>query len=384
MKLIESPSPLSLHLFSFAPRTSVLCMLSFSWLLTACDEQPPAIATKPQPVKIARVTASSSPATFEYAAEIKPRFETTLSFRVPGKIAERLVNLGDSVKDGMVVARLDQTDLRLASIQAQAAANQAQAQATLAADDLARFRELFARDMIAKAELQRRDTAFVAAKAQADALKAAAQQAANAVRYGALTVEKRGIITDVMAEAGQVVTAGQAVVKVAQLDQLEAAFSVPETQIQTLAVGQSVAVRVYGTETEWQGRIREIAGMTDIVGRTYAVRVRLDDPRIKLNGGPKLGMSAVVLVSSSAVSSTGANRSVVPLTAIVGESHGTYVLVVQEGKAHKRLVKLQKIASNGDVDVTGVAINERVIATGAQFIVPGTAISPIEQVEAKL
>jgi multidrug resistance efflux pump len=101
-----------------------------------------------------------------------------------------------------------------------------------------------------------------------------ALQNSHASRYGDLLAGNSGIVTAVMAEAGQVVAAGQPVMQLAQTKQVEASFAVPETQIRNVTLGQIVSVRVVGSDVQQEGHIREIAGMTDAIGRTYAVRVQ--------------------------------------------------------------------------------------------------------------
>ena len=358
----------------------VLSLLSVVVITTGCDEKPAEVVVKPAPVKVALALGADVAQSWEYAGDIKPRYETTLSFRVPGKVSERLVNLGDTVTGASVVARLDKTDLKLASAQANASVEQAKAQAKLAADDLARHRDLFARDLIAKAELERREAASATATAQLAALQAAAGQSDNAASYGDLISGNAGVVTAVMVEAGQVVAAGQPVAQVAQTKQVEASFAVPETQIRNVTAGQAVTVRVVGSDVQRPGHIREIAGMTDPVGRTYAVRVQLDDAADKGEGAPRLGMSAVVTVQKGASTQAGGAQAgvLVPVAAVVGDGKVNYVLVIEQGKAVKRTVTMQRVAQGNLVNISGVKAGETVIATGAQFVAPGAAVSPIQ------
>ena len=359
----------------------VLSLLSVVVITTGCGEKPAEVVVKPAPVKVALALGADVAQSWEYAGEIKPRYETTLSFRVPGKVSERLVNLGDTVTGASVVARLDKADLTLASAQANASVEQAKAQAKLATDDLARHRDLFARDLIAKAELERREAASATATAQLAALQAAAGQSANAARYGPdLISGNPGVVTAVMVESGQVVAAGQPVAQVAQTKQVEASFAVPETQIRNVAAGQAVTVRVVGSDLQRPGHIREIAGMTDPVGRTYAVRVQLDDAADKGEGAPRLGMSAVVTVQKGASTQAGGAQAgvLVPVAAVVGDGKVNYVLVIEQGKAVKRTVTMQRVAQGNLVNISGVKAGETVIATGAQFVAPGSAVAPIQ------
>ena len=353
-----------------------------SVLITGCSNRPVSEAPKPALVKSALAIATNVSRQWSYSGEIKPRFETTLSFRVPGKIAARLVNLGDTVTDATLVAQLDKADLKLAESQSRAASEQAHAQARLASDDLARHRDLFTRDLISRAELESREAAAASTAAQWHALQAAAEQSANAARYGDLAAGKPGVVTAVMVEAGQVVTAGQPVVQIAQTKQIEAAFAVPEMQIRELMVGQAVTVRLLDTDVQRAGRIREIAGMADPVSRTYAVRVELEENRGKDDGALRLGMSAVVTIreSEGAVAArASATKALVPLAAIVSKGSSAFVLVIEQGKAVKRAVEMQQVAQGNLVSVSGVKPGENVIAAGAQLITPGTSVVAIKE-----
>jgi membrane fusion protein, multidrug efflux system len=355
-----------------------LSIASAAVLIAGCSGQAAETIIRPASVKTAVALAANATRSWEYAGEIKPRYETTLSFRVPGKVSDRLVNLGDTVTGNSVVARLDSADLKLAAAQANAEVERAQALAKLAHADLVRYRDLFSRDLIARAELESREASATAAKATLDALQAAAGQAGNAARYGSLTAGSAGIVTSVMVEAGQVVTAGQPVVQIAQTQQIEAAFAVPETQIRNFETGQAVVVRVLDAEAPRTGRIREIAGMTDPVSRTYSVRVQFTDAS-KIEDF-RLGMSARITVQKNPPASTGNTSelpSFVPLSSIVGEGTSHFVLVVKEGKAIKRSVKMHQVAQGNLVSVSGVTPGETVVAAGAPYVTPGSAVSSI-------
>jgi membrane fusion protein, multidrug efflux system len=347
-------------------------------LMTGCSGQPAETIIRPASVKTAVALAANATQSWEYAGEIKPRYETTLSFRVPGKVSDRLVNLGDTVTGASIVARLDSADLKLAAAQANAEVERAQALAKLAHADLVRYRDLFSRDLIAQAELQTREASATGASATLNALRAAAGQAGNAARYGELTAGNAGVVTAVMVEAGQVVTAGQPVMQIARTNQIEAAFAVPETQIRNFQPGQSVMVSVLDSGQQRPGRIREIAGMTDPVSRTYGVRVQFTEPNGKGADALRLGMSARVIVHRNPVTTADnavESPSFVPLSAVVGEGTANYVLVVEQGKAIKRPVKMQHVAEGNLVSVSGVKPGETVVAAGAPFVTPGSAVS---------
>jgi multidrug efflux system membrane fusion protein len=168
-----------------------------------------------------------------YSGEVRARVETTLGFRVAGKIAERRVDVGQAVRAGQVLARLDPADSALQL-------TQAEAQLALATADLARYRDLRAKNFVSASALDARETAFKAAEAQA--LLARTRRAIHA-----LTAERNGVVSQVLAEAGQVVGAGQAVFRLAPDGEREVAISIPESEIGAFKPGQVAKVSFWAT-----------------------------------------------------------------------------------------------------------------------------------------
>ena len=143
---------------------------------------------------------------------MRPRIESALGFRVPGKIVERSVNVGDRVEVGQVIARLDETDLKLAENSARAAVAAARSRRDVANDNLERAKVLLPKAIISQAAYDTRRNELDAAAAALETAEAQLRQAANAVGYATLKADKAGIVTAVTGEPGQVVSAGQAVI----------------------------------------------------------------------------------------------------------------------------------------------------------------------------
>ncbi len=195
---------------------AIVSLLSLVALLAACTE---AAEKKPEDVRTVRVLtvgAADGARRIEYAGEVKPRHETRLAFRVPGKITERLVEVGAQVKAGQPVARLDAADLGLAERSAAAQLASVQAERDLAESDYRRYADLRAKNFISQAEYDRRRNAFATAESRLDAARAQHRQAANQAGYAVLVADTAGIITALEAEAGQVVAAGQTVARLAR------------------------------------------------------------------------------------------------------------------------------------------------------------------------
>src|SRR5688572_9532552 len=189
-----------------------------------------------RPVIVAVVEAGAGARTLTYSGVVKPRIESAVGFRVAGKIVERAVNVGDRIEVGQVIARLDETDLILAENSAKAAVASAKSRRDVASDNLERAKALLPKAIISQAAYDTRRNELDAAVAALDSAEAQLRQAANAVSYATLKAEKAGIVTAVTAEPGQVISAGQAVITLADAGETEVAIAVPETDSGRLLV----------------------------------------------------------------------------------------------------------------------------------------------------
>jgi RND family efflux transporter MFP subunit len=328
-------------------------------LLAACGEKlppPDAVVTGPKLVKAIKVGAGETALEERYSGEVRARVESTLGFRVGGKLATRLVDAGAQVKAGQSLARLDPSDARLTAAQAEATR-------TLAAADLQRSRDLKAQNFISQAALDSRTTAAKAADAQA-------QLAQNQAAYMTLTADAAGVIAAVLAEPGQVVAAGQGVFRLARDGAREVAINIPESRLAGLKVGSSAAVRLWAANDNggktYQGRLRELAPAADPATRTFAARVAITDA----DAAVALGMTASV--SFAADSST---SIVVPLAAILQQGDQAAVWVI--GVDHtvtQRVVDVERYSDAGAVLKGGLQAGETIVAAGAFKLVAGEAV----------
>ena len=343
-------------------------LLLLPFLLAACSEPPPPPAA-PKLVRTLKVGAGDTAfdgAQRSYSGEVRARIETTLGFRVAGKIVERRADLGQAVKAGQVLARLDPTDAGLQL-------TQAEAQRALAAADVARYRDLKAKNYISASALDARETTFKAAEAQAALAK-------NQAAYTTLVADRAGVIGQVLAEAGQVVSVGQAVFRLAPDGEREIAIALPENEVSGFKLGQAAEVSFWagsGPATKpLTGRLREISPVADPVTRTFAARVSLKDADPLL----PLGMSATVRFPTGA---PGAMKLMVPLTAIFQQGNQPAVWKIMQsgtpgGGADSR-VSLQAISiaaytDAGAVVVGGLSGGEQIVAAGVNLLTAGEKV----------
>jgi RND family efflux transporter MFP subunit len=320
-------------------------------------------------VKAIVVHEETGDITRTYSGTVRARVESTLGFRVPGKILERKVNIGDSVKAGQVIARLDDKDLLLNLDSAKASVAAAKSQFTVAATSLNRAQQLFARGHTPKAVIDQRQLEHDAAKSSLEAAQAQARQAENATQYATLSAPKSGIVSAVYAEAGQVVAAGTPDISLAEAGETEIALSVPEQDVTHLTIGTAVDLSLWADSSlNAKGRIREIAGQADVASRTYAVRVTIIDPPAAM----RLGMTA------NAKLRLGKQKPhiVVPLTALTQiDSHdAVYVADRKSSEVSARKVTLAGLTDDGVKIASGLRPGDIVVTAGVQFLKPGKKV----------
>ena len=322
-----------------------------------------------RPVKVAVVAAVDRGHTLTYSGVVRPRIESALGFRVPGKIVERTVNVGDRVEVDQLIARLDDTDLKLAESSAKAAVAGARTRRDVASDNVERARVLLPKAIIAQATYDTRRNELDAAASALDSAEAQLRQASNAVEYATLKADKAGTVTSVMGEPGQVVSAGQPVVMLAHAGETEIAVAVPEQDAGYLTIGQPAKITLWaGPRMSIEGRVREIAGQADAASRTYSVRIAVSAPSRTM----RLGMTASVTIRGDEQTAP----MVVPLTAVT-ESDGSPVVFVVDpaGKAvHRTPVIVGPMVEDGVSIVEGLRAGDSIVTGGVQFLRDGMRV----------
>ncbi|MFO0700939.1 MAG: efflux RND transporter periplasmic adaptor subunit [Nitrospira sp.] len=331
------------------------------------DEQPQQIV---RPVKVSRI-ADHADSVMSFAGDVQARYETILSFRVAGKLLTRHVDVGDRVRKGQLLARLDQNDYRLALQDLQAQLTSAVTNRDFLRDDVTRYRELLAQNVTSTPEFDRHQTAYTTARERAAALDAQLGHALNQLAYTELSADRDGVVTSLEVERGQVVNAGQAVLKLAQLDEKDIHFDVPEHRLPGLTRRQAVDITLWADhERRLKGHIREIASVADPATRTYRVKAAL----LEHQDAAQLGMTATVWVSSNMSA-----RITVPLSAVFtpqnkpGQPH---VWLVDETSGTVRSVPVQvgEPLDGEHVAVTGLASGQLLVSAGVQRLAEGQAV----------
>ena len=345
-----------------------IAILAAVLVVGACARQPEQKAEEIRPVRVLKIGATPAIRSFELAGEVRAQHETRLAFRVGGKIVERLVDVGAFVRAAQPLARLDASDFVLAAASARAQVASAEAERELAAADHGRYKELREKNFISQAEYDRRTSALSTTEARLQAMRAQHRQAANQAGYAVLAADTAGVITAIEAEAGQVVTAGQTVARLARQGDKEIAIAVPESQREFIerAKDFSVTLSVWPGRS-WKGRLRELSPAADPVTRTYAARVTV----LEAGGEVEWGMSARVAASANG----GDQKIEVPVAALYARGDRPQVFIVNgAGTVKPRNVQTAGIAGERVIIASGLNPGDVVVAAGAQLLRPGQRV----------
>ncbi len=327
-------------------------------LLAACSAREP----EPQPVRpvLTQVVTPGAAITRDiYAGEIRARHETDLGFRVGGKLVARTVDGGSRVRRGQVLARLDPEDARLTAQSAVSQRASADSELALARAELERHADLLAKKFISQSAFDVKQNALTAARARADQARSQSAIASNQAAYTTLVAEADGVVVSVAAEPGQVLAAGQPVLRLARDGEKEVVLNAPESQLGRFKVGEAVSISLWALPGQtFAGRVREVAGGADPVTRTYAVRVSATDAPSEA----KLGMTANVLFATG----EDAKLVLLPLAALARERDAPAVWIVDPAtrKVKLRPVTVGQFREDGVTITSGLAAGEVVVTAG--------------------
>ncbi len=330
--------------------------------LTACGKSE-APAETARPVLVVQPSGGPQAAFSAYAGEIRAREESALSFRIGGALVKRLVDAGDRVRRGQVLAELDPGD---AGLQASAT----QAEMARLGGDLERYRKLVAQKLVSQSAFDAQQAAYRAARAQYELTR-------NQAAYTRLLAPRDGVIANRLAEAGQTVAAGQTVYTLAGDVGREVAIALPESRIRDVQVGQPVVVELWNAPgVHLPGRVREISPAADPQARTYATRVALDGDAASQ---VELGQSARVYMQEGGE----AAALSVPLSAVQrgadGKASSLWVVDPKSRRVHLAPVRIGAYAENVVPVLGGVAANAWIVAAGGHLLREGQLVAPVDR-----
>jgi RND family efflux transporter MFP subunit len=342
-----------------------LCALT---LLAACREEEEAKAPELRPVRSIVVAEADTAESVTLSGTVEAQVEVDLGFRIGGRLVERLVGVGDTITPGQPIARLDPADEEngLRAAEAQLAATRAQLAEAQSTFD--RQRQLFERDVVSRAGLERAEQVLSSAQGAFDAAEAQVGIAERRLNDTVLLADAGGVVTATGAEAGEVVTAGRRIVRVAREEGKDGVFDVPAAMLAGSPADPEVLITLaLNREVSAIGRVREVAPRADVATGTIRVRVGLIDPPAEM----RLGSTV-----NGTVTFGGAGGIEIPATALTSAEGQPAVWVIDPATntVALRPVVVGRFAPATVSIESGLELGERVVTAGVQALLPGQEV----------
>jgi RND family efflux transporter MFP subunit len=340
-------------------------------LLSACSaEKPPPEALRA--VRTAEIRYDKATETNRYSGTIQARHEVDEAFRVGGKIVARKVDVGQTVREGDVLAVLDDTDYRLAEEAARQQLNASLTALRQAESDRKRNQELIGDGAVSTSDDEHTQSRAREARAVAEADARKYELARNRLQYTTLRAARSGVVTAVHAEAGQVVAEGQPVISIANPGEPEIVVDVPEDQVAAFKTARYQAWLNATPDQTFDVALRELAPQAASQTRTYRARLKPVTPRPL-----PLGATATLVAQHFAGD---ASVAAIPASAITQEADGRPALwVVRREGEGVATVHLTPVSVHGyrndQVLVSGVPAGALVVTAGVQKMAPGLRVA---------
>jgi membrane fusion protein, multidrug efflux system len=357
-------------------RLAALLSLCGAAALAACGKTAPP-PEQPRPVVSMTVHPDGAGAQASYPGDIEARYSTPLSFRVAGKIIERSVRLGDTVKPGQVVARLDPSDFEKNAASAAAQLAAAQHNYAYAKQQLDRDTAQAAANLIARAQFEQTQNAYASAVAQRDQAQQQLALAEDQRRYTQLVADHAGVITAENADTGQNVQSGQAVYQLAWSGDVDVVCDLPETAVAGLAVGENAQVSLPALPgRQYTAQIREIAAAADPQSRTWRVKLTLANP----DAAVRLGMTANVAIAGSRAGVGGSGGTfTIPATALFHDGNAPAIWIIHKPDNVLQLhrVVVSRYDARTITVTSGLADDDQIVLQGVHTVTAGEKVHPV-------
>ncbi len=361
-----------------AGATAAAGFAAFSWTANASRVS----ASEPvvRPARVMEITYQQRSRSLVLAGTVVPRIESTLGFRVAGKITARTVDVGTIVKPGDLIAQLDPADYRLAVDNARAALASADADYARAKADHERYLNLRGSAAFTPQTMEQRQSLAATALARVDQARSQLASAENNLAYTELRADSPGVVTLVQAEVGQVMAQGQGVVKVARTDELtnsKILVGVPENRLKVVREASAASFELWSDPgRRHAARLRELSPSADPMTRTYPARFSVVEPPEFIG----LGMTATLAFERP----DGAPVAEVPLSAIFqrGTQPAVWVVDRQTGTVTLRPVTVARWRDEQAAIASGVKDGELIATAGVHKLEPGQKVKPLQPQQA--
>ena len=359
---------------ALAATVAALAVLS----LAACHpaEEPAAPPAVVVALPVHGSTASGD--TLRYPVEVVARYTNQMSFRVAGKIIERNVRLGDAVKKGQVVARLDPVDAQKQLASAQASLDAAEHKVVFSKQQLDRDQSQAGKNLIAANQLEQSQDNYTSAVASRDQAAAQWRLAQNNLQYNTLVADHDGVITSENADTGTVVSAGQAVYGLAWSGDTDVNLDAAQSDLGKIAVGQAADITFGALPGQhFAAKVREVSPAADAQSRTWRVKLSLQHPSSVV----RLGMTgdATLEPAQGAAPAVAGNTFVLPATAIFHQGKNPAVWVVKANNTLElRPVSVQRYTERGASVSAGIKDGEQIVQAGVHTVYAGQAVKVVK------
>jgi membrane fusion protein, multidrug efflux system len=369
--------------FPFKPAAFVATGLALAGVGFAVSafttDAPRAAASDPvvRPARVLEISYRRHAQSLVLAGTVAPRIESTLGFRVAGKIVRRSADVGATVKPGDVIAELDPVDYRLAVDNARAALTSAEADYSRAKADYDRYLNLRGSAAFTPQTLEQRQSLAATTQARVEQAKSQLATAENNLTYTVLSADAPGVVTAVQAEVGQVMAQGQGVVRVARTDELEILVGVPEHRLKAVRESTAASFELWSDPgRRYAAKLRELSPSADPTTRTYAARFSVSDPPEFIG----LGMTATLSFERP----DAAPVAEVPLSAIFqrGTQPAVWVVDRASGAVELRPVTIARWRDDTAAIASGVKDGELIATAGVHKLEAGQKVKPLPQQQA--
>jgi RND family efflux transporter MFP subunit len=340
--------------------------------LAGCNDSVAQKAEPSRPVLVATAHYEAETPERSFVGTIRPRIESDLGFRVPGKVAKRLVEVGQRVEIGQPLALLDEVDLKLQAEQAEAEQRAATGVLAQAAAAETRAKNLKVSGWTTDAQLDQAKATADEARARLNRAERQVELTRNSLSYATLEADARGVVTATMIEPGQVVAAGQAAIRVARLVEKEAVVAIPETLVDRAKTGTATVSLWSDPNTKYAAHLRELSPSADPATRTYLAKFSLPG----VGDNVELGMTATLTLADPATERVAR----LPLSALFRQGGDPSLYLVDDnGEVKLQPVKVKSYESNDVVISSGVPEGAKVVALGVQKIDPNEKVRVVSQ-----
>src|SRR3954453_1646471 len=335
--------------------------------LVGCNEKVAQKSTPGRPVLVAPVHYQAQSPERSFVGTIRPRIETDMGFRVPGKVAKRLVEVGQTVDVGQPLATLDEVDLKLQAEQAEAEFSAATGVLAQAGAAEQRAKDLRAKGWTTDAQMDQSRAAADEARARLNRAERQVELTKNSLSYATLLADSRGVVTATLIDPGQVVASGQTAIRVARFAEKEAVVAIPETLVGRAKEGVASVTLWSEPDKKYAAKLREIAPSADPATRTYLAKFSLPGA----DDNVSLGMTATLTLADPETMRVAR----LPLSALFSSGGDSSLYVVDDaGELALKPVAVKSYESNDVVISGGVNEGAKVVVLGVQKLDPSQKV----------